>query len=147
MKITANNHLYTTMVQSTNSVSRQNVAAEGKEIAASAANNLPQNYDFTNMSRREFDRLWKAGEIKMDLPPLVVPEGGLDLTKDIKTQVDAVYDNKINFIEYYQKSIEFQKSLPQTEINQRTLEHYETGLNALMDLQGKTRQSGIDVEV
>ncbi len=147
MQITANNHLYTMMAQSTNSVNRQNVAAEGKEIAASAANNLPQNYDFTNMSRREFDQLWKAGEIKMDLPPLIVPEGGLDLTKDTKAQMDAVYDNKINFIEYYQKSIEFQESLPQTEINQSTLEHYEAGLNALMELQGKTRQSGIDVEV
>ena len=74
-----------------------------------------RNYDFTNISRSEFDALWKSGEIDIDFPPLILPEGGLDITKDTKAQADAVYENKINFIEYFEKAITYRKTLAPTE--------------------------------
>lgn len=107
--------------------SGQTVASNWQQLSDitddAGATQKDQRYDFTNMSRRELDELFREGKLDIDFPPLIVPEGGLDLTKDIKAQMDAVYDNKINFIEYYEKSIEFNKSLPTTTIN---LKKYRT---------------------
>ena len=103
------------------------------------------SYDFTNMSRREFDALWKAGEIDMDLPPLILPSEGIDLTKNTKLQMDAVYDRKINYIEYFEGRIKYQQSLPKTQEHQKALDHYTKSLNVLLSLQGNSRNSHVDV--
>lgn len=104
-------------------------------------------YDFTNMSRKEFDSLWQNGNVPLKIPPLILPSEGLDLTKDTKAQLDAAYDKNIDFIGYFQKLIEHQKSLPNTDTNQQTLKLYEDTLNTLASLQGKAMESGIRVDV
>ena len=53
---------------------------------------------------------------------------------------------KIDFIGHFQKLIEHQKSLPNTEANQQTLKLYEDTLKALTSLQGKSMQAGIRAE-
>ncbi len=124
----------------------QNIVQKGSETAIKATEINQRNYDFTNISRKEFNALWKSGEIDIDFPPLILPEGGLDITKDTKAQADAVYENKINFIEYFEKAITYQKTLPSTEANKQALEHYERGLSSLVELQGKARQPSIDIQ-
>lgn len=124
----------------------QDIAAEFGETILKTAEISQRNYDFTNISRSEFDALWKSGEIDIDFPPLILPEGGLDITKDTKAQADAVYENKINFIEYFEKAITYRKTLAPTEENRQALEHYERGLSSLIELQGKARQPNIDIQ-
>lgn len=109
----------------------------------SAGGNL---YDFTNMSRKEFDRLWQNGKVPLKIPPLILPTEGLDLTKDTKAQLDAAYDKKIDFIGHFQKLIEHQKSLPNADTNQQTLKLYEDALNTIRSLHGKAMEFGIWVE-
>lgn len=101
--------------------------------------------DFTNMSRREFDELFKAGVIDMDIPPRILPLEGLDISKSIKEQMNAVYDKKINYIEYFEGRIEYQKSLPVTQDQQKMFGHYKESLNALLSLQGEQRNPSVDV--
>lgn len=122
---------------------RQGVAAPSK--AESVTSVESSTYDFTDMSRREVDQLVKSGV--MDLPPLVLPEEGLDLTGDVKAQMDAVYDNKINFIDRFKKSIDFLQTHASTQASRNMLHRYQSSLNEMLALQGQTRSSGVDVSV
>lgn len=122
---------------------RQGVAATSK--AESVMSPESSTYDFTDMSRREVNQLVKSGV--MDLPPLVLPEGGLDLTGDVKAQMDAVYDNKINFIDRFKKSIDFLQTHASTQESRNMLHYYQRSLNEMLALQGQTRSSGVDVSV
>ena len=122
----------------------QNRPAIATQRQDSAGGNI---YDFTNMSRKEFDSLWQNGKVPLKIPPLILPSEGLDLTKDTKAQLDAAYDKNIDFIGHFQKLIEHQKSLPNTDTNQQTLKLYEDTLNTLASLQGKAMELGIRVDV
>ena len=122
----------------------QNRPAIATQRQDSAGGNI---YDFTNMSRKEFDSLWQNGNVPLKIPLLILPSEGLDLTKDTKAQLDAAYDKNIDFIGHFQKLIEHQKSLPNTDTNQQTLKLYEDTLNTLASLQGKAMELGIRIDV
>jgi hypothetical protein len=86
-------------------------------------------YDFTNMSRREYNQLVKAGEVPLGY--VVLPADGIDLTSNTKAQMEAVQDEKINFIDYYQNRISYRESTGQSTENFRDV------LSDLQKLQGK----------
>ena len=86
-------------------------------------------YDFTNMSRREYNQLVKAGEVPLGY--VVLPADGIDLTSNTKAQMQAVQDEKINFIDYYQNRIFYRESTGQSTENFRDV------LADLQKLQGK----------
>lgn len=132
---------------STKPMSQQLATTNSKsDVSQNASESVStSNYDFTSISRREFDELWKAGEIDMDLPPLILPSEGIDITKDMKLQMDAVYDKKINYIEYFEKRIDYQQSLPATPEQRKVLDHYKESLSVLLSLQGELRHPRVDV--
>lgn len=86
-------------------------------------------YDFTNMSRQEYNQLVKAGEVPLGY--VVLPADGIDLTSNTKAQMQAVQDEKINFIDYYQNRISYRESTGQSTENFRDV------LADLQKLQGK----------
>lgn len=86
-------------------------------------------YDFTNMSRREYNQLVKAGVVPLGY--VVLPADGIDLTSNPKAQMQAVQDEKINFIDYYQNRISYRESTGQSTENFRDV------LADLQKLQGK----------
>ncbi|WP_166423615.1 hypothetical protein [Paraglaciecola sp. 20A4] len=86
-------------------------------------------YDFTNMSRREYNQLVKAGEVPLGY--IALPTEGIDLTSNTKAQMEAVQDEKINFIDYYQNRIAYRESTGQSTENFRDV------LADLQKLQGK----------
>lgn len=86
-------------------------------------------YDFTNMSRRAYNQLVKAGQVLLGY--VVLPAGGIDLTSNTKAQMEAVQDEKINFIDYYQNRIAYRESTGQSTENFRDV------LADLQKLQGK----------
>ena len=89
-------HTKSTAISSRAVQSRPAIATQRQD---SASENI---YDFTNMSRKEFDGLWQNGKLPLKIPPLILPTEGLDLTKDTKAQLDATYDKKIDFIGHFQ---------------------------------------------
>lgn len=124
---------------------RQDFFAQRHETAA--GDRIQQKaYDFNDMSRSEFDSLWRDGKIDVRLPPLVMPSNGLDLTKDTKAQMEAAYNEQIDFIQHFQNWIEFQKTLPKTETNQTALKLYEDGLSLLTDLNGESMRSSVNAK-
>lgn len=91
--------------------------------------NTSEVYDFTNMSRREYNQLVKAGEVPLGY--IIFPADGIDLTSNTKTQMEAVQDEKINFIDYYQNRIAYRESTDQPTENFRDV------LADLQKMQGK----------
>lgn len=124
---------------------RQEFSAQRHEAAAEARTDQ-KSYNFNDMSRSEFDSLWREGKVDMRLPPLILPSNGLDLTKDTKAQMEAVYDEKIDFIQHFQQRMEFQNTQPSTEANRVALKFYEDGLNILNNLKGETIKSCVDLK-
>ncbi|GAC32324.1 hypothetical protein [Paraglaciecola polaris] len=88
-----------------------------------------ETYDFTSMSRREYNQLVKAGEVPLGY--IVLPSDGIDLTSDTKAQMEAVQDEKMNFIDYYKSRISYRESTGQSTENFRDV------LADLQKLQGK----------
>lgn len=86
-------------------------------------------YDFTNMSRREYNQLVKAGEVPLGY--IIFPADGIDLTSNTQAQMEAVQDEKINFIDYYQNRIAYRESTGQPTENFRDV------LADLQKMQGK----------
>lgn len=145
MNMNAVSHASALNSPSRGAAARQDFAAQRHEAAA--GDRIRQNTnDFSDMSRSEFDSLWRDGEIDMRLPPLVLPSTGLDLTKDTKAQMEAVYDQQIDFIQHFQNRIEFQKTLPRTETNQTALKLYEDGLSLLTDLSDESMRSSVNAK-
>ena len=71
----------------------------------------------------------KAGEVPLGY--VVLPADGIDLTSNTKAQMEAVQDEKINFIDYYQNRISYRESTGQSTENFRDV------LSDLQKLQGK----------
>lgn len=69
------------------------------------------------MSRRKYNQLVKAGEVPLGY--IIFPTEGIDLTSNTKAQMEAVQDEKINFIDYYQNRIAYQESTDQPTENFR----------------------------
>ncbi|MGO3300737.1 MAG: hypothetical protein ACTILD_08560 [Pseudoalteromonas sp.] len=67
------------------------------------------------MSRRKYNQLVKAGEVPLGY--IIFPTEGIDLTSNTKAQMEAVQDEKINFIDYYQNRIAYQESTDQPTEN------------------------------
>lgn len=107
----------------------------------SSGNDLPQmatltdapanneTYDFTNMSRREYNQLVKAGEVPLGY--IVLPSDGIALSSDTKAQMEMVQEEKINFIDYYKSRISYRESTGQST------ENFNDVLADLQKLQGK----------
>ena len=93
----------------------------------------PVHYDFTNMSRREFTQLVKNNEYTGGLPPIILPEAGIDMSRSMQEQMDAVYDEKINFIQFLTDSKAFNRSIGQST------EYYDNILSKINQLQGKEK--------
>ncbi|MGO2476867.1 MAG: hypothetical protein ACTH7Q_00615 [Pseudoalteromonas sp.] len=89
------------------------------------------------MSRRKYNQLVKAGEVPLGY--IIFPTEGIDLTSNTKAQMEAVQDEKINFIDYYQNRIAYQESTDQPTENFRdVLANLPTcQLANLQKLQGK----------
>lgn len=65
--------------------------------------------DFTSITPNEFGQLVKSGRFP-ELPPLVLPKK-IDLTKETTLQIEALNNEKVNYIDLIQKQIGFDKSL------------------------------------
>ena len=124
---------------------RQNLTCH-RQIAAGGEHGKKSAYDFTNMSRQEFDSLFRDSKISVRIPPLILPSSGLDLTGDTKIQLDSVYREKIDFIAHFREMVDYQKSLPDSEANRTALQYYENGFDVLSSLQGKAVKSSIDTQ-
>ncbi len=84
------------------------VAPQSAENIIAAATTLKIPVDFTNMTPNEFGELTKSGRFP-ELPPLVLPKGGWDPTKDFNQQVETLQNTKVNYIDLVQKEIDFNK--------------------------------------
>lgn len=115
--------------------------AQQLPAALQATNEQDTNnvYDFTNMSRREYNQLVKAGEVPLGY--IVFPADGIDLTSNTKAQMEAVQDEKINFIDYYQNRIAYRESTGQSTENFRDV------LTDLQKLQGKAMNPALTKSV
>jgi len=89
------------------------------------------NLDFTNMSPREFNNLFKSGGFGDDLPPIVLPKNGMDAHNQ---NPNEILDQKFNYIGSVSRIIAFNKSIgASTELHDREL-------NKMLGLQGKSVQ-------
>jgi len=82
---------------------------EYRQVIADNAESI--NHDFTNMSPNEYSELVKSGEIKREHFLLALPAGGIDLTGDVKAQMDAASDVKIDYVALIQGRIDYNKSV------------------------------------
>ena len=96
------------------------------------------SFDFTNVSRTELNDLVKLGVLNFADIPLMLPEGGLDLTKDTKAQMDAVMDKKVDIIRHIEDRIESRESYG------KPTDRYDNMLHTLLSLQGQPMQPSID---
>lgn len=112
----------------------QATAASASAISSNAtgSNASSNSIDFTNMSPSEFNSLYKSGEFGADLPPIMLPKGGLDATKDTKQQMYAIQDQKFNYIDSIMHKIEFEKSIG------TSTEQDNIVLSKMLALQGKS---------
>lgn len=110
--------------------------------SVAATNHTNDKYDFTNMSRNEYAQLVKAG--KLELGTIIFPKGGIDLTGDTKAQMEAVKDEKINYVDYLKGRIEYRKSIGESR------EPYQNTLNEILKLHGTSKDEtmlrGIDTQ-
>jgi len=120
----------TNQTHASSNVSSSIATVSGNSKDSVASNSL----DFTSMSPREFNNLYKSGGFGSDLPPIALPAAGLDATKDTKQQMYAAQDQKINYIDMIQKQIEFNKSIG------APIEQDSNILSKMMTLQGKSVQ-------
>ena len=105
-----------------------------------------RQYDFTSMSRSEYDEMWNNGELGIELPPTITSKEGLKLTNEMKAQMDSAYDEKINYIEHYENTIKHYKTQPASAANVSALDRAQRSLNKLLDLQGSARQPRVNIQ-
>lgn len=132
------NYTHVNRVQASNQLPAENPNLKQQEEQSVALGT--KTYDFTNMSRREYETLWQSGVLGEDLPPLILPKSGIDLTGahgGVQQQMDAVYDEKINYVDFLEGRITYNKSenLP--------TEYVEQALETLLAFQGKNLQPTI----
>jgi len=90
-----------------------------------------KSIDFTNMSPREFNNLFKSGGFGDDLPPIALPKNGI-VAHNLNP--NEILDQKINYIDNVSKIIAFNKSIG------ASTELHDKELNKMLALQGKSSQ-------
>lgn len=122
-------------------------ASNSQQLYALPQQDIAQrHYDFTSMSRSEYDEMWNNGELGIELPPTVTSKEGLKLTNEMKAQMDSAFDEKINYIEHYENTIKHYKAQLPSAANISALDRAQRSLNKLMDLQGAARQPRVNIQ-
>ncbi len=109
-----------------------NVSPSGASVSSNSNGTMVSgSLDFTNMSPREFNDLFKSGGFGDELPPIVLPKNGMDAHNQ---NPNEILDQKFNYIDNARRIIAFNKSIgTSTELQDREL-------NKMLALQGKNIQ-------